>query len=83
MDVAAVKIQTKYRQHRAKSRVSLMREERRAAVKIQSGYRGYKARQSVQRMRYIRTLSFKYELHERDKNKLHRRLIACLGGSVG
>jgi len=52
MEHAAVKIQTKYRQFKAKSRVSLMREERNAAVKIQAGFRGFKARQQVQLMRY-------------------------------
>jgi len=52
MEEAAVKIQTKYRQYRAKSLVSSMRQERNAAVKIQAGYRGFKARQQVEQMRY-------------------------------
>ena len=50
-DLAAIKIQTKYRQYRAKNQVTAIRQER-AAVKIQAGYRGYLARQLVRQMKY-------------------------------
>ena len=50
-DLAAIKIQTKYRQHRAKRHVTAIRQDR-AAVKIQAGYRGYVAREHVRHMRY-------------------------------
>ena len=50
-DLAAIKIQTKYRQFRAKKQVSTVREKR-AAIKIQAGWHGYIARKEVQLMRY-------------------------------
>jgi len=49
-DLAAIKIQTKYRQYRAKQQVGAIRQER-AAVKIQAGWRGYLAREEVRQMR--------------------------------
>jgi len=49
-DLAAIKIQTKYRQYRAKQYVAGVRAER-AAVKIQAGYHGWVARKEVRRMR--------------------------------
>ena len=49
-DIAAIKIQTKYRQYLAKRYVNGIREER-AAIKIQAGYHGWVARKEVQRMR--------------------------------
>jgi len=53
-DLAAMKIQTKYRQYRAKMRVTGIRQER-AAVKIQAGYRGHLARMQVHEMRSVRS----------------------------
>ena len=50
-DLAAIKIQTKYRQYRAKMQVNAVRQER-AAIKIQAGYHGYVARKLVREMRY-------------------------------
>jgi len=50
-DLAAIKIQTKYRQYRAKMQVNAIRRER-AAIKIQAGYHGYVARKLVREMRY-------------------------------
>jgi len=53
-DLAAIKIQTKYRQHIAKKKVMAVREER-AAIKIQAGFHGWVARREVQRMRSAAT----------------------------
>ena len=50
-DIAAIKIQTKYRQYRSKKLVQGIREER-AAIKIQAAARGYLARVNVRQMRY-------------------------------
>jgi len=49
-DLAATRIQTKYRQHRARQHVAAVREQR-AAVKIQAGYHGWVARKEVRRIR--------------------------------
>ena len=49
-DLAAIRIQTKYRQHRARQHVAAVREQR-AAVKIQAGYHGWVARKEVRRIR--------------------------------
>ena len=54
-DLAAIKIQTKYRQYRAKMHVTAIRQER-AAIKIQAGCRGYIARKHVREMRYDRQM---------------------------
>ena len=47
---AALKIQTKYRQHHAKQVVEEKREEQ-AAIKIQAGYRGMQDRNKVKEMK--------------------------------
>jgi len=54
-DLAAIKIQTKYRQYRAKRHVTAIRQDR-ASIKIQAGCRGYLARQRVRQMRYDQTV---------------------------
>ncbi|CAH1796274.1 unnamed protein product [Owenia fusiformis] len=47
---AALKIQTKYRQHNAKQQVEQVRQEK-AATKIQSGFRGHRDREKVKELK--------------------------------